>query len=184
MVYITIESTGESEYTVSYEVNVTASGLRHFLEPPGPLKESESTQSDTAVAIITISAIFCDFNKLQNFIVKVDEYNARLNNLSWFLTDATRQKMGWESRNEAVLDAVMKANQYAKAVGFDRVTPTDIKELEAQPASPSGYLQRPIYRHSSGVSLTPQDILHHYCVNIAFECVRDLGPRDRSRNTS
>ncbi|KAJ5154545.1 uncharacterized protein N7500_009984 [Penicillium coprophilum] len=93
------------------------------------------------------------------------------------------QKMGGKSRNEAVLDAVMKANQHAKAVGFDTATPTDIKELEAQPASPSGYLQRPIYRHSSGVSLTPQDILIYCCLEISFECVSDLGSTDRSGNT-
>ncbi|KAJ5816415.1 hypothetical protein N7447_008648 [Penicillium robsamsonii] len=150
MVYITIESTGESENTVLPGVNGTASGLRHFLEPLCPSEEHETTQAEAAVSgfssnpilivsknpntadargnrlgrlriyntVITIFAIFCDFNEL------VDEYtNAKLNNVNWFLTNATKQKTGGESRNEAVLDAVMEANQYAKAAGSERATP-------------------------------------------------------------
>ncbi|KAJ5372583.1 hypothetical protein N7517_004589 [Penicillium concentricum] len=191
MAYITIESTGESENTVSYGVNVTASLLRHFLESLCPSEEPETTQAEAAVssfssspilivsknpntadarenrhgrpriynAVITTFAIFCDFNELQKFIVKVDEYsNAKLNN--------------------AVLDAVMKANQYAKAAGFERATPVDIKEIEPQTMNAAGYPQRPIYRHSSGVSLTPQDIVLNCCVEVAFECVGDLGSGD------
>ncbi|KAJ5520135.1 hypothetical protein N7463_000588 [Penicillium fimorum] len=218
MAYTTVKSTGESENTVSYGVNVTASGLRHFLDPLCPSEEHETTQAEAEAAVssfssspvivsknpntadargnrlgrpriynavITIFAIFCDFNELHKFIVKVDGYsNAKLNNVSWFLTDATKQRMGGESRNEAVLDAVMKANQYAKAAGFERATSVDIKEIEPQTMNASGYPQRPIYRHSSGVSLTPQDIVLDCCVDVDFECVGDLGSAGRSNDTS
>lgn len=210
MVHLTIESSGESEESVSNEVASTCNSLREILEILCSREEDGTPTPEAAVssissshihitskppnaydpmgnvidgpriydAIVTIYTILRDFSELQKFIQKLDGYhNARLNNIFWYLTDASKHEIGAEARKEAVLDAVTKANQYAQAVGFEDVTPLDIREIESEPFSPSAYPQRPTYRHSSGVSLTPQDIVLNCAVEVAFEAVCDLGGR-------
>ncbi|KAJ6178875.1 hypothetical protein N7519_009336 [Penicillium mononematosum] len=131
-------------------------------------------------AVITIYVVFCDFNELHKFIQKVDGYpSARLNNVVWYLTDATKGDIGAESRKKAVRDAVTKANQYAEAVGFEDVTPIDIREID-ESLNPSALSQKPTYRHPSGVSLTPQDIVLNCCVQVVFETSCDLGSGTRA----
>ncbi|KAJ5192483.1 hypothetical protein N7449_008625 [Penicillium cf. viridicatum] len=123
-------------------------------------------------ATITFYAIFCDFNEMHKFIQKLDGYhNARLNNVSWYLTDATNHEVGAQARKGALLDAVMKANQYAAAIDL-KVEAVELTEIEPRPLNPSAYPQRPTYRHSSGVDLMPQDIVLNCAVKVYFEAVR------------
>lgn len=210
MVYLTVESTGESEATVMCEVNSTTNDLLRGLEIP-PAIEEDGTISPIAVsdicfsniylttknrnahdsknvsdspriydAVITIYVIFCDFNGLHRFIQKADKYpNARLNNVVWYLTDATKDDIGAESRKKAVRDAVTKASQYAEAVGFGDVIPVDIREID-ESLNPSALPQKPTYRHPSGVSLTPQDIVLNCCVQVVFEASCDIGSEART----
>jgi uncharacterized protein YggE len=210
MVHLTIESTGESEATVTHEVISTTSDLLTSLQTLRPIEE-DGTTSSTAVsrisasemylttknrnaydsmenvnspriydAVITIDVVFCDFNEMNRFIQKVDGYpNARLNNVVWYLTDATKGDIGAESRKKAVRDAVTKANQYAEAVGFEDVVPIDIREID-ESLNPSALAQKPTHRHPSGVSLTPQDIVLNCCVQVVFETSCDLGSGART----
>lgn len=108
---------------------------------------------------------------MHKFIQKLDGYhNARLNDVSWYLTDATNDEFGAQSRERAFLDATTKADQYATAVDFE-VEAVGLEEIEPQSLKPSAYQQRPTYRHSSGVDLMLQDIVFN-CVEVHFEAVR------------
>ncbi|CDM31923.1 Protein of unknown function DUF541 [Penicillium roqueforti FM164] len=107
------------------------------------------------------------------FVDELDCYsNARLNNISWYLTDATRREIGVKSCKEAVCDAVTKVNQYARAVPCGHVTPmhiVNIREIESEPLDPSVYPQMPAYRHSSGVNLTPQYVVLNCAVEVTLK---------------
>ncbi|CAG7963285.1 unnamed protein product [Penicillium nalgiovense] len=210
MVHLTIESTGESEATITHEVTSTCNDLHASLETLRPIQEDGTTSSAVSSisasemymttknrnaydstetiydspriynAIITFYVVFCDFNELHKFIQKVDGYpNARLNNLIWYLTDATKGEIGAESRKKAVLDAVTKADQYAKAVGFEDVIPVDIREID-ESLNPAALPQKPTFRHPSGVSLTPQDIVLNCCVQVVFGASCDLASGART----
>ncbi|KAJ5970672.1 uncharacterized protein N7479_000590 [Penicillium vulpinum] len=104
VVYLTIESSSESEETVSNEVSSTCNDLRELLESLCSNEEDESGTSNAGPvstfssspilttsknantsdakgnrprvykAITSIYAIFCDFHELYKFIMKVDEY--------------------------------------------------------------------------------------------------------------
>jgi uncharacterized protein YggE len=78
-----------------------------------------------------------------------------------------------------VRDAVTKANQYAEAVGFGDVIPVDIREID-ESLNPSALPQKPTYRHPSGVSVTPQDIVLNCCVQVVFEASCDIGSEART----
>ncbi|CAI7577893.1 unnamed protein product [Penicillium glandicola] len=116
-------------------------------------------------AMVTFQVIFRDFSELHKFIEKMDGYsNARLDNLKWYLTDETKNAIGAELRKMAVQNAVAKANQYAQAIDSEDVTPVDSKEIEVGDIKFAESPERPIYRHSSGLNLTPQDIVLDSCV--------------------
>lgn len=205
MIHLIIESSGESEETVSQEVILTCNSLREILEALCLREENGTVKPEAAVssisashihlvsedlntnnptgdlsnrprmhnATITFYAIFCDFNEMHKFIQKLDGYhNARLKDVSWYLTDATNHEVGAQSRKGALLDAVMKANQYAAAIDLEEVEAVELKEIDPQPLNPEAYPQRPTYRHSSGVDLMPQDIVRNCAVEVYFEAVR------------
>lgn len=205
MIHLIIESSSESEETVSREVISTCNSLREILEAlclreeNGTVKPKAAVSSISAshihlaskdpnannptgdpkdrplvhTATITFYAVFCDFNEMHTFMQKLDGYrNARLNNISWYLTDATNREVGAQARKGALLDAVMKADQYAAAIDLEEVEPVELKEIDPQPLNPAAYPQRPTYRHSSGVDLMPQDIVFNCAVEVYFEAVR------------
>lgn len=204
MIHLIIESSGESEETVSREVISTCNSLREILEALCLREENGTVKPEAAVlsisashihlvskdrnahetgdpsdrprmhnATITFYAIFCDFNEMHKFIQKLDgHHNARLNNVSWYLTDATNHEVSAQARKGDLLDAVMKANQYAAAIDLDEVEAVQLKEIEPRPSNPSACPQRPTYRHSSGVDLMPQDVVINCAVEVYFEVVR------------
>ncbi|CAI7625176.1 unnamed protein product [Penicillium discolor] len=193
MIHLIIESTGESEETVSREVISTCNNLREILEALCLREENGTVKPEAAVssisashiylaskdpnannptgdprdrplvhnATITFYAVFCDFNEMH-----------KLNDISWYLTDATNHEVGAQARKRALLDAIMKANQYAAAIDLEELEAVELKEIEPQPLNPAAYPQRPTYRHSSGVDLMPQDIVFNCAVEIYFEAVR------------
>ncbi|KAJ5210752.1 hypothetical protein N7491_010561 [Penicillium cf. griseofulvum] len=134
-------------------------------------------------SIIVMTVIFSDFSVMKTFIEKMDDHsNAKLNNVSWLLTDDTKDELSAGLRREAVLDAVAKANQYAGAVAFEDVTPVHIREIESDVDS-DPQRKRLIYRHSSEVDLIPEDIVLRCCVEVAFESSCDLESTDQSGDT-
>ncbi|KGO55580.1 Protein of unknown function DUF541 [Penicillium expansum] len=201
MIHLIIECSGESEETTTHEVSITCTTLQEILEALCPREEDRTVKPSAAVskisashihaskdttgnvsdrprvhtAIVTFYAIFCDFNELQKFAYKLDTYdNARLSNVSWYLTDATTHDIGAESRKGALRDAVMKAKEYAEVIDLKEieVEPVELKEIEYEPLNSEAFSQRPIYRHSSGVDLTPKDIVISCAVEVYFELAR------------
>ncbi|KAK4865395.1 hypothetical protein LT330_009506 [Penicillium expansum] len=199
MIHLIIRSSGESEETITREVSTTCNTLREILEALCPREEDGTVKPSAAVsrisashiplaskhatgngsdrprvhtAIVAFHAIFCDFNELHKFAYKLDAYdNARLSNVSWYLTDATNHEIGAESRKGALRDAVMKAKEYAEVIDLKEieVEPVELKEIEYEPLNSEAFSQRPIYRHSSGIDLTPKDIVISCAVEVYFE---------------
>jgi hypothetical protein len=149
---------------------------------PEPTDDIDPNRPRIYHAVIMISAIFSDFSVMKRFIEKTDDHsNVKLRNISWFLTDETKDELGVGLRREAVLDAVAKANQYAEAVGFEDVTPVHIREI--QPDVDSDQRQKSMYRHSSGVDLVPREIVLRCCVEVAFESGCEVESTDQSGDT-
>lgn len=68
----------------------------------------------------------------------------------------------------------MKAKEYAEVIDLKEieVEPVELKEIEYEPLNSEAFSQRPIYRHSSGVDLTPKDIVISCAVEVYFELAR------------
>ncbi|KOS45008.1 hypothetical protein ACN38_g4015 [Penicillium nordicum] len=127
-------------------------------------------------ATIAFYAIFCDFDEMYEFVQKLDGYhNARLNDVSWRLTDSTNYGVGAQLRKGAFRDAVRKAKAYSAVIGLDKVKAVNLKEIEPQPLNPSASPQGPTYRHSSGVDLMPRDVVFNCAVEVYFEKLCGFG---------
>ncbi|KAJ5510359.1 hypothetical protein N7453_002462 [Penicillium expansum] len=197
MINLIIESSGESEETITHEVSTTCNTLREILEalcsreedrtyqesPPAASTSHSSTQREMSAtdractppsSPSTLSSV-TSTSELHKFAPKLDAYdNARLSNVSWYLTDATNHEIGAESWKGALRDAVMKAKEYEEVIDLKEieVEPVELKEIEYEPLNSEAFSQRPIYRHSSGVDLTPKDIVISCAVEVYFEVAR------------
>ncbi|KAJ5836463.1 hypothetical protein N7447_002489 [Penicillium robsamsonii] len=80
-------------------------------------------------AIISLNALFQDFTKLGVIVAKLISYpNIEIKSLDWCLTEATQKAMSTESREEAMRNAVQKANDYAGVIGRE-VVAVEVSEL-------------------------------------------------------
>ncbi|KGO78034.1 Protein of unknown function DUF541 [Penicillium italicum] len=79
-------------------------------------------------ANLSLHAVFQDFAKLNEVVGKLIFYpNIEIASLGWCLTEATQMALSSESREEAMRDAVQKANDYARVVRRE-VDAVDIRE--------------------------------------------------------
>ncbi|KAJ5512682.1 hypothetical protein N7463_002234 [Penicillium fimorum] len=68
-------------------------------------------------AVIWLNALFQDFTKLSEIVGKLISFpNIEIKSLDWRLTEATQKALGSESREEAMRDAVQKANDNARVI--------------------------------------------------------------------
>ncbi|KAJ9485095.1 hypothetical protein VN97_g8263 [Penicillium thymicola] len=125
----------EGNGTVKPEAAVSSSASHiHLASKDRDANETGDLSDNPRIydATIAFYAIFCEFDEMHKFIQKLDGYhNARLNDVSWYLTDATNDEFGAQSRERAFLDATTKADQYATAVDFE-VEAVGLEEIEPQ----------------------------------------------------
>jgi uncharacterized protein YggE len=87
-----------------------------------PLHLSGNPQPTGYSASLVLNAVFQDFNKLNEIVGKLISYpNIEIKCLNWRLTEATKKSLSSVSRQEAMRDAVQKANDYASIIGQEVV---------------------------------------------------------------
>jgi uncharacterized protein YggE len=80
-------------------------------------------------ASTTFEVRFADFEKLSVACADLSRMqHVAIRSLVWSLSDGTRASLASESRRQAVADAVVKAKDYGKAFGKDKITPLEITD--------------------------------------------------------
>lgn len=81
-------------------------------------------------ASVGVEVKFRDFAALSNWVGRLvaDVEGFRLSNVEWALTVKRRDKLLKEVRTRAVHDAMVRAQQYADALGLGKVTPTAVAD--------------------------------------------------------
>lgn len=142
----TVSTTGPNRESVSKEVTETSNEINQLFKelsprtetgetiPGSPVASFSSTSLQTRCEIptnrsgkplpavyratLSLNALFRDFTKLNEVVGKLLTYsNVEIQTLNWCLTEATQKALNSESREEAMRNAVQKANDYAKVVG-------------------------------------------------------------------
>ncbi|KAJ5470547.1 hypothetical protein N7530_007904 [Penicillium desertorum] len=137
-----IKANGKNRESVSKEVTETSNEINRFFRDLCPKTETGETVQGSPVtsfsstslrtwshvpnksgkalpsvyhATLSLNALFQDFTKLSEV------------SLDWCLTEATQQALSSQSREEAMRDAVRKANDYARVIGRE-VVAVEIRE--------------------------------------------------------
>ncbi|KAH0534114.1 hypothetical protein FGG08_007288 [Glutinoglossum americanum] len=122
-------------------------------------------------------ATFRDFEKLAEtasalFIMP----HVQVTSTAWSLTDETKEKLGSESRKEAMLDAIQKAQDFAEVLGREIVA----VEARDQASSMMGRTKQTSRRatniavartHVDGLALEPEDVEVNQSVSAIFTSV-------------
>lgn len=163
-----VASEGNDQSTVSQAVTRTANRLQTYLKEIAPKEESGHPSPEAAVTFWNMGyistgsnlpwdsekpedgkrvytaqthfeVIFCDFNKLGEFILDVaKDPLVSVRDIDWQLTDNTEQQLGQECRKLAVWDALTKAKDYASALTMGNIQPVKIDDTQRR-LSPAVY---------------------------------------------
>ncbi|CAG8895837.1 unnamed protein product [Penicillium egyptiacum] len=157
-----VKANGKTRESVSKEVTETSNEINRLFKDLAPKTETGETIQGSPVtsfsstslrtwsevpsdksgkplptkyhATLSLNALFQDFTKLSEVVGKLFSYpNIEIQFLDWCLTEATQNALSSESREEAMRDAVRKANDYARVIGRE-VVAVEIRE-------PAGGLQ-------------------------------------------
>jgi uncharacterized protein YggE len=132
-------------------------------------------------ASTTFEVRFADFDKLSAACADLSRMPyVSIRSLSWSLSDNTRAALGSESRRQAVADAVMKAKDFGKAVGKEKITPveiTDEKSLAGSARVPVAFGSSAMRSTApagaqppgSGLSFEPDEVNLECSVRVRFE---------------
>ena len=72
---------------------------------------------------------FHDFGKLGTVTTQLLAMpNVSIFDMTWPLTEQTKESLGSQSRKEALQDAVVKARDFAEAAGYKEVRPSEIRD--------------------------------------------------------
>ncbi|OQD65822.1 hypothetical protein PENPOL_c005G00772 [Penicillium polonicum] len=141
-----VKATGPTRESVSKEVTETSNEINQLFKelspkteagetiPGSPVASFSSTSLQTHCQIptnksgkplpavyhttLSLNALFEDFTKLNEVVGKLFTYsNIEIQSLNWCLTEATQKALNSESREEAMRNAVQKANDYARVTG-------------------------------------------------------------------
>lgn len=141
-----VRATGPTRESVSKEVTETSNEINQLFKelspntetgekiPGSPVASFSSTSLHTRCEIptnksgkplpavyhttLSLNALFQDFTKLNEVVGKLLTYsNVEIQSLNWCLTEATQKALDSESREEAMRNAVQKADDYARVVG-------------------------------------------------------------------
>ncbi|KAJ5165006.1 uncharacterized protein N7500_006836 [Penicillium coprophilum] len=152
-----VQTSGPSRETVSQEVTGTSNEINRLFKELSPKAETGETIAGSPVtsfsstslqtrsqvprdmsgeplptvytATISLNVLFQDFKKLNEIVGKLISYpNIEIKSLDWCLTEATQKSLNSESREEAMRDAVRKANDYARVIARE-VIAVEITEL-------------------------------------------------------
>ncbi|CAG8088223.1 unnamed protein product [Penicillium nalgiovense] len=151
-----VKATGENRESVSKEVTETSNEINRVFKDLSPKTETGETIQGSPVtsfsstslqtwsqvpsdssgkplptvyhATLSLNALFQDFTKLSKVVGGLFSYsNIEIQSLEWCLTEATQKALSSESREEAMRDAVRKANDYARVIGRE-VVAVEIRE--------------------------------------------------------
>lgn len=119
-------------------------------------------------ASATVAVKFSDFAEMSRWIGThtAGTEGFRVTGIEWALTAARRDQLNKEVRTKAVADAVVRAEQYAAALGFSRVRPVAVADagMLGSGLVPSGGATAAFMRAASApagggeVALVPEDI--------------------------
>ena len=114
-----------------------------------------------------------EYQTTVNFSIRFEEFNAlgrtiytlvaidhvRSDGVQWTLTHDTMEAQRSKLRTMAAKDALSRAQSYANALGYDKVTPVEMKERQAHTRVPSGH----------GTTTRPSDGIETQSKNLADE---------------
>ncbi|KAJ5955223.1 hypothetical protein N7501_009502 [Penicillium viridicatum] len=102
-----VKATGPTRESVSKEVTETSNEINQLFKELSPKTETGKTILGSP-----------DFTKLNEVVGKLFTYsNIEIQSLNWCLAEATQKALNSESREEAMRNAVQKANDYARVTG-------------------------------------------------------------------
>jgi uncharacterized protein YggE len=114
-------------------------------------------------ASASLTATFVDFDDLADWVDRTARLDGvGINHLEWTLTDSTRHAVERETRQEAVRDAVRRAQDYADALDLGPVTVRSISDAGLSgPGEPRVLMARMMADPAGGrpqISLRPDDV--------------------------
>lgn len=113
-------------------------------------------------ATASVTATFTDFDDLSNWVDRAAALDGiGINHIEWTLTDATGRAIEREIRQEAVRDAVRRAQDYADALGLGPVTARAINDTGLSGPQPKVMMARAMADPAGGapeISLRPDDV--------------------------
>ncbi|PGH08736.1 hypothetical protein AJ79_05927 [Helicocarpus griseus UAMH5409] len=150
---VSVSQTANDQTSASRDVVQTAKAIQDMLATLTPKEPSGEATADapvthwsmssmstssrhdrennerTFVARTSFSVKFRDFNKLSAVASELSVMpNVSVSSVEWKLTDATVASLATESRTSAVHDALAKAQDYAKAFGYEKVEPREVSD--------------------------------------------------------
>ncbi|KAJ5958719.1 uncharacterized protein N7479_005869 [Penicillium vulpinum] len=153
-----VRATGPNRESVSKEVTATSNEINQLFKELSPKTETGETITGSPVtsfsstslqtqshapkdnkgeslptvyyANLSLNALFQDFTKLNEIVGKLILYsNIEIQSLDWCLTEATQKALSSKSREEAMRDAVQRANDYTRVIGRE-VVAVKVSELQ------------------------------------------------------
>jgi hypothetical protein len=108
-----------------------------------PSAHADSVLKRRHVAGAGVQVKFRDFGRMTAFAARVNGLQgAEVANVSWALTESTRDALTAETRRDAAVDARLRAEAYATALGEHSVTLVHLYEEGLRPSGPSGSKQQ------------------------------------------
>lgn len=151
-----------------------------YFEHPGSNYHSvqpKSARTRVYEASVNISATFTDFTRLADFSTAMSLVpHAEVQDVSWLLTEETKQRLNSEAIGLAYKDASSKADAYATALGKTGVTPVEISQSDDTVFGFGG--AAPMMARAAGVpddnggerlSCAPQDVSFYVNCSVTFQ---------------
>lgn len=213
---LSVKSEGPELQTVSKEVVKTSNDLNKGFKELSPKEENGTATAQAAVTSFSSQLLrtwhtiptdknhnrlppvyyaetsyrveFRDFDKLGEVAGRLARHpNVEIDYVTWDLTEATKVKLGSETRQKAMRDAIRKANDYAEVVGRP-VVPVEVED-RGQGTS-AGAMYRAEFDEDMGfeedcfeedddvtetteIDLTPRDVEFTGSVDVKFEAVSE-----------
>jgi uncharacterized protein YggE len=204
--HIDVSDTGPNQKEAMDHVTATAKQLQSGFKLLAPTEGGASTSARPAITRWTMSNIstgqwtswtagqpehghrasttfevrFADFEKLSVACADLSRMKyVSIRSLNWSLSEGTQAGLASESRRQAVADAVVKAQDFGKAFGRDKVTPLEISDennmIGARRAAPAVFGSTARSMVHSGppapepLSFVPEEVSINCSVRIRFE---------------
>jgi len=155
------------------EAPVTAWNMRPMYTNSYRPRETQGVDADRIFTANTAFEVeFRDFNKLGNIMTQLlGKPNVNINNTTWRLKEQTKDSLGSQSRRQAVLDAMAKAQDFAEAAGCKQVRPVEITDGYSSVEYASDMPQRGKQfdrADASELSFAPEDVQLRASVSMKF----------------